>query len=78
MVGGVIGVHPIRLIAPFPYGFNPDPLYLPPGIDTSLTIHFTFPDQVPGGGGQFLSLSQLRHLGGLAEAGQGVDYGPIR
>jgi hypothetical protein len=39
--------------SPFPYGFNPDPLYLPPGIDTSLTIHFTFPDEVPGGGGSF-------------------------
>jgi len=32
--------------SPFPYGFSPDPLYLPPGIDTSLTIYFTFPDQV--------------------------------
>jgi len=35
--------------SPFPYGFSPDPLYLPPGIDTSLTIYFTFPDQVPYG-----------------------------
>jgi hypothetical protein len=39
--------------SPFPYGFSPDPLRLPPGIDTSLTIYFTFPDQVPGGGGSF-------------------------
>ena len=35
--------------SPFPYGFSPDPLYLPPGIDTSLTIYFTFPDQVQQG-----------------------------
>ena len=35
--------------SPFPYGFRPDPLYLPPGIDTSLTIYFTFPDQVQQG-----------------------------
>jgi len=31
--------------SPRPYGFNPDPLRLPPGIDTSLTIYFTFPDE---------------------------------
>jgi len=30
--------------SPRPYGFRPDPLWLPPGIDTSLTIYFTFPD----------------------------------
>jgi hypothetical protein len=35
--------------SPFPYGFSPDPLYLPPGIDTSLTIYFTFPDEVQYG-----------------------------
>ncbi len=35
--------------SPLPYGFSPDPLYLPPGIDTSLTIYFTFPDQVQQG-----------------------------
>jgi hypothetical protein len=32
--------------SPRPYGFNPDPLRLPPNKDTSLTIYFTFPDQV--------------------------------
>ena len=39
--------------SPRPYGFNPDPLQLPPGIDTSLTIYFTFPDdaQVEAFGG---------------------------
>jgi hypothetical protein len=35
--------------SPFPYGFSPDSLYLPPGIDISLTIYFTFPDQVQYG-----------------------------
>ncbi len=35
--------------SPLPYGFRPDPLWLPPGIDTSLTIYFTFPDEVPQG-----------------------------
>lgn len=35
--------------SPTPYGFSPDPLWLPPGIDTSLTIYFTFPDQVQQG-----------------------------
>lgn len=35
--------------SPRPFGFNPDPLRLPPGIDTSLTIYFTFPDGVPQG-----------------------------
>lgn len=35
--------------SPRPFGFNPDPLRLPPGIDTSLTIYFTFPDQVQQG-----------------------------
>ncbi len=35
--------------SPLPYGFNPDSLYLPPGIDISLTIYFTFPDQVQYG-----------------------------
>jgi hypothetical protein len=32
--------------SPRPYGFNPDPLWLPPNKDTSLTIYFTFPDSV--------------------------------
>ena len=31
--------------SPRPFGFRPDPLWLPPGIDTSLTIYFTFPDE---------------------------------
>jgi hypothetical protein len=35
--------------SPRPYGFNPDPLRLPPNKDTSLTIYFTFPDQVQQG-----------------------------
>jgi len=35
--------------SPRPYGFNPDPLRLPPNKDTSLTIYFTFPDSVPQG-----------------------------
>jgi hypothetical protein len=30
--------------SPRPYGFNPDPLRLPPNKDTSLVIYFTFPD----------------------------------
>jgi hypothetical protein len=30
--------------SPRPYGFNPDPLWLPPNKDTSLVIYFTFPD----------------------------------
>jgi len=30
--------------SPRPFGFNPDPLWLPPNKDTSLTIYFTFPD----------------------------------
>ncbi len=29
---------------PVPYGFNPDPLILPPSRDTSLTVHFALPD----------------------------------
>jgi hypothetical protein len=33
--------------SPRPYGFRPDPLWLPPNKDTSLTIYFTFPDSVP-------------------------------
>jgi hypothetical protein len=36
--------------SPRPYGFNPGVLWLPPNKDTSLTIYFTFPDQVPYGG----------------------------
>ena len=35
--------------SPTPYGFRPDPLWLPPGIDTSLTIYFTFPDEAQQG-----------------------------
>ena len=35
--------------SPRPFGFNPDPLRLPPNKDTSLTIYFTFPDQVQQG-----------------------------
>lgn len=35
--------------SPLPYGFRPDPLRLPPGIDTSLTIYFTFPDEAQQG-----------------------------
>ena len=35
--------------SPRPFGFNPDPLWLPPNKDTSLTIYFTFPDSVPYG-----------------------------
>jgi len=35
--------------SPSPYGFNPSILWLPPGKDTSLTIYFTFPDQVQQG-----------------------------
>ena len=31
--------------SPRPFGFNPDPLWLPPNKDTSLTIYFTFPDE---------------------------------
>jgi hypothetical protein len=46
-------------------------LRLPPNKDTSLTIYFTFPDQVEQG---VDCLSQLRHLGRLAEAGSGADY----
>ena len=39
--------------SPRPFGFNPDPLWLPPNKDTSLTIYFTFPDdaQVEAFGG---------------------------
>jgi len=40
---------PDRDQSPTPFGFRPDPLRLPPGIDTSLTIYFTFPDQVEQG-----------------------------
>jgi hypothetical protein len=36
--------------SPRPYGFNPDPLRLPPNKDTSLVIYFTFPDSVRQGG----------------------------
>ncbi|MCX7651814.1 MAG: T9SS type A sorting domain-containing protein [Bacteroidia bacterium] len=36
-------------LAPTPYGFNPDTLRLPAGKDTTLTIHFTFPDTVRRG-----------------------------
>jgi hypothetical protein len=35
--------------SPRPYGFNPAVLRLPPAKDTSLTIYFTFPDQVQQG-----------------------------
>ncbi len=35
--------------SPNPYGFNPDTLDLPAGIDTSLTIQFTFPDSIRQG-----------------------------
>jgi len=35
--------------SPRPYGFNPDPLWLPPNKDTSLTIYFTFPDEAQQG-----------------------------
>lgn len=35
--------------SPTPYGFNPDPLVIRPGIDTSLTIYFTFPDAAQQG-----------------------------
>jgi hypothetical protein len=35
--------------SPTPYGFRPDPLWLPPNKDTSLTIYFTFPDQAQQG-----------------------------
>jgi hypothetical protein len=35
--------------SPRPYGFNPSVLRLPPNKDTSLTIYFTFPDQVQQG-----------------------------
>jgi hypothetical protein len=40
---------PNQALSPTPYGFRPDPLRLPPGIDTSLTIYFTFPDQAQQG-----------------------------
>ncbi len=36
--------------SPLPYGFRPDPLQLPPGIDTSLVIYFTFPDTARASG----------------------------
>ncbi|MEN3040352.1 MAG: T9SS type A sorting domain-containing protein [Bacteroidia bacterium] len=35
--------------APNPYGFNPDTLKLPTNKDTTLVIHFTFPDTVRQG-----------------------------
>lgn len=35
--------------SPRPYGFNPAALYVRPGVDTSLTIYFTFPDGVQQG-----------------------------
>ncbi len=35
--------------SPRPYGFRPNPLWLPPNKDTSLTIYFTFPDEVQQG-----------------------------
>jgi len=35
--------------SPTPYGFNPAVLYVRPGVDTSLTIYFTFPDEVQQG-----------------------------
>jgi hypothetical protein len=35
--------------SPRPFGFNPSVLRLPPAKDTSLTIYFTFPDQVQQG-----------------------------
>jgi hypothetical protein len=35
--------------SPRPFGFNPDVLRLPPAKDTSLTIYFTFPDEVQQG-----------------------------
>lgn len=40
---------PNQALSPTPYGFRPDPLWLPPNKDTSLTIYFTFPDQVQQG-----------------------------
>jgi len=36
---------PNQALSPTPYGFRPDPLWLPPNKDTSLTIYFTFPDE---------------------------------
>jgi len=36
---------PDRDQSPRTFGFNPDPLRLPPNKDTSLTIYFTFPDE---------------------------------
>lgn len=39
--------------SPRPFGFNPDPLWLPPNKDTSLVIYFTFPDSVRQGGSRF-------------------------
>ncbi|MCX7607484.1 MAG: hypothetical protein N2170_09535, partial [Bacteroidia bacterium] len=36
-------------LSPRPYGFNPSILYVRPGVDTSLTIYFTFPDTVRQG-----------------------------
>ena len=40
---------PDRDQSPTPFGFNPSVLRLPPNKDTSLTIYFTFPDQVEQG-----------------------------
>jgi len=35
--------------SPMPYGFNPEPLSLPGGLDTTLAIYFTLPDQFQAG-----------------------------
>lgn len=40
---------PNQALSPTPYGFRPNPLWLPPNKDTSLTIYFTFPDQAQQG-----------------------------
>jgi hypothetical protein len=49
-MGSVIMCTPDPAKSPSPYGFNPGVLWLPPAKDTSLTIYFTFPDQVQQGG----------------------------
>ncbi|MCS7161863.1 MAG: T9SS type A sorting domain-containing protein [Bacteroidia bacterium] len=40
---------PDRSQIALPRGFNPDTLRLPPGVDTTLVVHFTFPDSVRRG-----------------------------
>ncbi|MEN2992955.1 MAG: T9SS type A sorting domain-containing protein [Bacteroidia bacterium] len=40
---------PDRNLIRLPFGFNPDTLRLRPGSDTTLVVHFTFPDSVRRG-----------------------------